>query len=144
MPVGSVTSPTLRRLSLTKPVSSCPIPDNSFQHFAIVLDRQIKSFSSMGFREYPRGIDPINGADHRPRLHRRSEGASPRPCGRVSCLALSSSARELLDEAFRLPEPRLAGGPGASLSRGSEHGELIGDLQPPGAKAIERGGPAAG
>src|SRR5215204_3503896 len=107
MPVGSVTSPTLRRLSLTKPVSSCPIPDNSFQHFAIVLDRQIKSFSSIGFREYPRGIDPINGADHRPRLHRRSEGASPPPCGRVSCrLALSPSARELLDEALRTSEPK--------------------------------------
>ena len=29
------------RLSLTKAVSSCPIPDNSFQHFAIVLDRGI-------------------------------------------------------------------------------------------------------
>jgi hypothetical protein len=28
-----------------------------------VLDRQIKSFHSVDFREYPRGIDPINGAE---------------------------------------------------------------------------------
>jgi hypothetical protein len=28
-----------------------------------VLDRQIKSFPSIDFREYPRGIDPINGAE---------------------------------------------------------------------------------
>lgn len=28
-----------------------------------MLDRQIKSFPSIDFREYPRGIDPINGAE---------------------------------------------------------------------------------
>jgi hypothetical protein len=35
MPAGSVTSPTLRRLSLTKPVSSCPIRvGTGTDHFA--------------------------------------------------------------------------------------------------------------
>jgi SecD/SecF fusion protein len=36
--------------------------DQSLQHFAIVLDRQIKSYPSIDFRDYPSGIDPINGA----------------------------------------------------------------------------------
>ena len=36
--------------------------DQSLQHFAIVLDRQIKSYPSIDFRQYPSGIDPINGA----------------------------------------------------------------------------------
>ena len=36
--------------------------DNYFQHFAIVLDRDIKSFPSISFKEFPSGIDPINGA----------------------------------------------------------------------------------
>jgi SecD/SecF fusion protein len=36
--------------------------DNYFQHFAIVLDRDIKSFPSISFTEFPNGIDPINGA----------------------------------------------------------------------------------
>jgi preprotein translocase subunit SecD len=37
-------------------------PNNFNQHFAIVLDRDIKSFPSIDFREFPGGIDPINGA----------------------------------------------------------------------------------
>ena len=36
--------------------------DQSLQHFAIVLDREIKSYPSIDFRDYPSGIDPINGA----------------------------------------------------------------------------------
>jgi SecD/SecF fusion protein len=36
--------------------------DNYFQHFAIVLDRDIKSFPSISFTDFPSGIDPINGA----------------------------------------------------------------------------------
>ena len=35
---------------------------NFNQHFAIVLDRDIKSFPSIDFQQYPSGIDPINGA----------------------------------------------------------------------------------
>ncbi len=37
-------------------------PENYNQHFAIVLDRDIKSFPSISFREFPSGIDPTNGA----------------------------------------------------------------------------------
>jgi SecD/SecF fusion protein len=37
-------------------------PNNFNQHFAIVLDRDIKSFPSIDFNDYPSGIDPINGA----------------------------------------------------------------------------------
>ena len=37
-------------------------PNNFNQHFAIVLDRDIKSFPSIDFNEFPGGIDPINGA----------------------------------------------------------------------------------
>jgi preprotein translocase subunit SecD len=37
--------------------------DQSLQHFAIVLDDQIKSFPSIDFRQYPDGIDPVNGAE---------------------------------------------------------------------------------
>jgi SecD/SecF fusion protein len=37
-------------------------PNNYNQHFAIVLDRDIKSFPSIDFNDYPSGIDPINGA----------------------------------------------------------------------------------
>ena len=37
-------------------------PNNFNQHFAIVLDRDIKSFPSIDFNEVPGGIDPINGA----------------------------------------------------------------------------------
>jgi SecD/SecF fusion protein len=36
--------------------------DNSNQHFAIVLDRELKSFPSIDFQQYPDGIDPTNGA----------------------------------------------------------------------------------
>ena len=36
--------------------------DNFLQHFAIVLDRDVKSFPSIDFRQFPTGIDPINGA----------------------------------------------------------------------------------
>jgi SecD/SecF fusion protein len=32
------------------------------QHFAIVLDREIKSFPQIDYSQYPDGIDPINGA----------------------------------------------------------------------------------
>ena len=32
------------------------------QHFAIVLDREIKSFPQIDYTQYPDGIDPINGA----------------------------------------------------------------------------------
>jgi SecD/SecF fusion protein len=32
------------------------------QHFAIVLDREIKSFPQIDYKQYPDGIDPINGA----------------------------------------------------------------------------------
>jgi SecD/SecF fusion protein len=35
---------------------------NSLQHFAIVLDSEIRSFPSIDFRQYPDGIDPTNGA----------------------------------------------------------------------------------
>jgi SecD/SecF fusion protein len=35
---------------------------NSLQHFAIVLDGEIKSFPSIDFQQYPDGIDPTNGA----------------------------------------------------------------------------------
>jgi len=34
----------------------------SLQSFAIVLDKDIKSFPTIDYREYPDGIDPINGA----------------------------------------------------------------------------------
>ncbi|HKP18826.1 MAG TPA: protein translocase subunit SecD [Gaiellaceae bacterium] len=37
-------------------------PDNFNQHFAIVLDRDIKSFPSIDFNDFPSGIDPVNGA----------------------------------------------------------------------------------
>jgi SecD/SecF fusion protein len=37
-------------------------PNNFNQHFAIVLDRDIKSFPSIDFNEFPSGIDPVNGA----------------------------------------------------------------------------------
>ncbi|HEY8773609.1 MAG TPA: protein translocase subunit SecD [Gaiellaceae bacterium] len=37
-------------------------PANYDQHFAIVLDGDIKSFPSIDFKQYPSGIDPINGA----------------------------------------------------------------------------------
>jgi SecD/SecF fusion protein len=37
-------------------------PQNFDQHFAIVLDRDIKSFPSIDFKQYPSGIDPVNGA----------------------------------------------------------------------------------
>ena len=32
------------------------------QHFAIVLDKELKSFPSIDYQEYPDGIDPVNGA----------------------------------------------------------------------------------
>jgi SecD/SecF fusion protein len=32
------------------------------QHFAIVLDREIRSFPSIDYNQYPDGIDPVNGA----------------------------------------------------------------------------------
>jgi SecD/SecF fusion protein len=32
------------------------------QHFAIVLDREIRSFPSIDYKQYPDGIDPVNGA----------------------------------------------------------------------------------
>ena len=34
----------------------------NLQHFAIVLDKEIKSFPSIDYKQYPDGIDPINGA----------------------------------------------------------------------------------
>ena len=37
-------------------------PDPYFQHFAIVLDRQIKSWPSIDFEQYPNGIGGTNGA----------------------------------------------------------------------------------
>ena len=37
-------------------------PQESFQHFAIVLDRQIKSWPSIDFEQYPNGIGGTNGA----------------------------------------------------------------------------------
>ena len=37
-------------------------PQDSFQHFAIVLDRQIKSWPSIDFEQYPNGIGGTNGA----------------------------------------------------------------------------------
>jgi SecD/SecF fusion protein len=37
-------------------------PDTFNQHFAIVLDKDIKSFPSIDFNTYPGGIDPVNGA----------------------------------------------------------------------------------
>jgi SecD/SecF fusion protein len=37
-------------------------PNNFNQHFAIVLDRDIKSFPSIDFNDFPGGIDPVNGA----------------------------------------------------------------------------------
>ena len=36
--------------------------DTALQHFAIVLDSEIRSFPSIDFRQYPDGIDPTNGA----------------------------------------------------------------------------------
>ena len=36
--------------------------ENYNQHFAIVLDRDIKSFPSIDFKQYPSVIDPVNGA----------------------------------------------------------------------------------
>ncbi len=32
------------------------------QHFAIVLDREIQSFPQIDYKQYPDGIDPVNGA----------------------------------------------------------------------------------
>jgi SecD/SecF fusion protein len=37
-------------------------PRNTFQHFAIVLDREIKSWPSIDWQEYPNGISGTNGA----------------------------------------------------------------------------------
>jgi SecD/SecF fusion protein len=37
-------------------------PGQFFQHFAIVLDRQIKSWPSIDFQQYPNGIGGANGA----------------------------------------------------------------------------------
>ncbi len=37
-------------------------PGNSFQHFAIVLDREIKSWPSIDWEQYPNGISGSNGA----------------------------------------------------------------------------------
>ncbi|HUQ23605.1 MAG TPA: protein translocase subunit SecD, partial [Gaiellaceae bacterium] len=37
-------------------------PRNSFQHFAIVLDREIKSWPSIDWQQYPNGIGGSNGA----------------------------------------------------------------------------------
>ena len=37
-------------------------PDQFAQHFAIVLDRDIKSTPSISFKDNPSGIDPVNGA----------------------------------------------------------------------------------
>ena len=34
----------------------------TLQHFAIVLDREIRSFPSIDYKQYPDGIDPVNGA----------------------------------------------------------------------------------
>ena len=34
----------------------------ALQHFAIVLDGELKSFPSIDYSQYPDGIDPINGA----------------------------------------------------------------------------------
>jgi SecD/SecF fusion protein len=42
--------------------SSGASAQNFLQHFAIVLDRDIKSFPSIDFTQYPNGIDPIGGA----------------------------------------------------------------------------------
>jgi preprotein translocase subunit SecD len=36
-------------------------PVNALQHFAIVLDEEIRSFPSIDFHQYPDGIDPTNG-----------------------------------------------------------------------------------
>ena len=36
-------------------------PHNSFQHFAIVLDREIKSWPSIDWEQYPIGISGSNG-----------------------------------------------------------------------------------
>jgi SecD/SecF fusion protein len=37
-------------------------PQNTFQHFAIVLDREIKSWPSIDWEQYPNGISGTNGA----------------------------------------------------------------------------------
>ncbi len=37
-------------------------PRNTFQHFAIVLDREIKSWPSIDWEQYPNGISGSNGA----------------------------------------------------------------------------------
>ncbi|MBA3475983.1 MAG: protein translocase subunit SecD [Actinobacteria bacterium] len=37
-------------------------PRNTFQHFAIVLDREIKSWPSIDWEQYPNGISGTNGA----------------------------------------------------------------------------------
>jgi SecD/SecF fusion protein len=37
-------------------------PEQCDQNFAIVLDRELRSYPSIDFRQYPDGIDPINGA----------------------------------------------------------------------------------
>jgi SecD/SecF fusion protein len=37
-------------------------PDQCNQNFAIVLDRELRSFPSIDFNDYPDGIDPVNGA----------------------------------------------------------------------------------
>ena len=37
-------------------------PGNTFQHFAIVLDREIKSWPSIDWEQYPNGISGSNGA----------------------------------------------------------------------------------
>jgi SecD/SecF fusion protein len=37
-------------------------PQNSFQHFAIVLDREIKSWPTIDWEQYPNGISGTNGA----------------------------------------------------------------------------------
>ena len=49
-------------------------PQNYLQHFAIVLDREIKSWPTIDFEQYPGGISGSNGAQisgHRPTSGRR-------------------------------------------------------------------------
>ena len=54
-------------------------PSQSFQHFAIVLDRQIKSWPSIDFEQYPNGIGGCERRpDHRHRLAHGGEGPRAR------------------------------------------------------------------
>src|SRR5215211_2707897 len=145
MPVGAMTSPTLNGLSLTKPVSSCPILGQLVQALRDRARPPDQVVLLHGLPRVPTGIDPINGPVTGPDSIGAAKGDHRRPAD--GCLADSRCHRPLASysmKPFGFSERKVGRRRGHPSGRGSEHGELIGDLQPLRAKAIERGGSAAG